>query len=165
MSNHITIELCAEDRARLDRLAVALERKNCDQCVTTAMEFAKLRLETKRETDPVQQALAETLAKASDPVEAPKNATEQAETSTPPTTPHEEEKATVEEPAQAQPAKTVDRAELGAKVIKLCAKGQNAKDQTKDIIRSYATTVKLIPEDKLTEVYKKLVELEKTLEG
>jgi hypothetical protein len=54
---------------------------------------------------------------------------------------------------------------LGAKVIKLCAKGQNAKDQTKDIIRSYATTVKLIPEDKLTEVYKKLVELEKTLEG
>ena len=32
--NNITIELCAEDRARLDRLTEALERKACGECAT-----------------------------------------------------------------------------------------------------------------------------------
>lgn len=41
MGNTITIELCAEDRARLDRLAVALENKACDKCVTAAVEYIK----------------------------------------------------------------------------------------------------------------------------
>lgn len=41
MSNYITIELCAEDRARLDRLAEALERRTCDKCVTTAIDYLK----------------------------------------------------------------------------------------------------------------------------
>ena len=41
MSNHITIELCAEDRARLDRLAEALEKRTCDKCVTTAIDYLK----------------------------------------------------------------------------------------------------------------------------
>jgi predicted transcriptional regulator len=41
MSNYITIELCAEDRARLDRLAEALERRTCDKCVTSAIDYLK----------------------------------------------------------------------------------------------------------------------------
>ena len=41
MSNKITIELCAEDRARLDRLAEALEKRACDTCVTSATETTK----------------------------------------------------------------------------------------------------------------------------
>ena len=162
MSNNITIELCAEDRARLDRLAEALERKACDKCVATAMEFAKLRMdpkpEQKLETDPVHQKLAETLAKATDHVEAPKNAVEEAETSTQTSTPPEEEKPTVEEPATAPTAPTVDRAELKAKVIQLCAKG--LKEQTRDIVRAYAQTVTEVPEDKVAECYMKLVALE-----
>ena len=38
MSNKITIELCAEDRARLDRLTAALERKACEPCATETIE-------------------------------------------------------------------------------------------------------------------------------
>ena len=162
MSNTIVIELCAEDRARLDRLAEAMERKACDKCVETAMEFAKLRMdpkpEQKAEPDEIQQKLAETLAKASDPVEAPKNDTEEAEDSTQATAPQEEEKPTVEEPATAPTAPTVDRAELKAKVIQLCAKG--LKEQTRDIVRAYAQTVTDVPEDKIAECYTKLVALE-----
>jgi hypothetical protein len=158
MSNTITIELCSEDRARLDRLAEALERKTCDKCVATAMEFAKLRIEPKPETDPVQQALAETLARATETVEAPKNAPEEAEPSTQTTTPPEEEKPTGEEPTPAPTTKAVDRAELRAKVIELSAKG--LKEQTKDIVRAYAQTVTAVPEDKVAECYAKLVALE-----
>ena len=158
MSNTITIELCSEDRARLDRLAEALERKTCDKCVATAMEFAKLRIEPKPETDPVQQALAETLAKAEESVAPPKNTTEEAEASTLATTPIEEETPTTEEPTTPPTAKTVDRTELRAKVIELSAKG--LKEQVKEIVRAYAQTVTDVPEDKVTECYTRLVGLE-----
>ena len=158
MSNTITIELRAEDRARLDRLAEAMERKTCDKCVAAVMEFSKLRINPKPETDPVQKALAETLAKAEESVEAPKNTTEQAETSAPLTTLPEEEKPTAEEPTTPQTTKTVDRTELRAKVIELSAKG--LKEQVKEIVRAYAQTVTDVPEDKLTECYGKLEALE-----
>jgi predicted transcriptional regulator len=157
MSNTITIELCAEDRARLDRLAEALERRTCDKCVTTAMAYVKATNEPKPETDPVQQALAETLAKAESSVEPPKNATEEAKDSTL-TTPSEEEKPTAEEPTTPPTTKTVDRTELRAKVIELSAKG--LKEQVKEIVRAYAQTVTDVPEDKVTECYMRLVGLE-----
>lgn len=167
MSNNITIELCAEDRARLDRLAEAMERKTCDKCVATAMEFAKLRIdpvpEKKTETDDVQKKLAETLAKANDPVEAPKNTVEEAETSTQTTTPPEEETTVGEAPTQAEPTKTVDRAELKAKVIELCAKG--LKEQAREIVKTYAETVREVPEDKLAECYGKLGALKGVTDG
>ena len=51
MCNTITIELCAEDRARLDRLAEALEKRTCDKCVATAIEFVKTATEEKREPE------------------------------------------------------------------------------------------------------------------
>ena len=53
MSNNITIELCAEDRARLDRLVEALERRTCDKCVTTALEYVKTATEEK--CQPIKQ--------------------------------------------------------------------------------------------------------------
>ena len=161
MSCNITIELCAEDRARLDRLAEALERKACDKCVQTAIEAMKCNAQPTNEPepgDPVQKALAETLSAVSDPVEAPKNTTEAPETSTQPTTPLEEEKPTVEEPVAPTPTRVVDRSELRAKVIELSAKG--FKEQTRDIVRSYAQTVTAVPEDKITECYEKLEALE-----
>ena len=158
MSNTIVIELCSEDRARLDRLAEAMERKTCDKCVTTAIEAMKATQQPKAEPDPIQQALAETLAQVTDSVEAPKNATEEADASTPTTAPQEEEKPTAEEPATAPSTPTVDRAELKAKVIQLCAKG--LKEQTKDIVRAYAQTVTDVPEEKIAECYAKLVALE-----
>lgn len=158
MSNTIIIELCAEDRARLDRLAEAMERKTCDKCVAAAVECMKCAAEAKVESDPIQEKLAETLANANEAVEAPKNATEEAETSTLTTEPPKEEEPTAEEPATAPTAKKVDRADLRAKVIELSAKG--LKDQTRDIVKSYAPTVKDVPEDKLAECYAKLEALE-----
>ena len=144
MSNTIIIELCAEDRARLDRLAEAMERKACDRCVATAIQ------QTENEVDPAQLTI--------DDIEVPKNAVEAAEVSTPTTTPQEEEKPMDEAPAPATTAPTVDRAELRAKVIELSAKG--LKEQTRDIVQSYAPTVAAVPEDKVTECYMKLVALE-----
>ena len=144
MSNTIIIELCAEDRARLDRLAEAMERKACDRCVATAIQ------QTEPEVDPAQLTI--------DDIEAPTIDVEAAEVSTPTTTPQEEEKPMDEAPAPATTAPTVDRAELRAKVIELSAKG--LKEQTRDIVQSYAPTVAAVPDDKVTECYMKLVALE-----
>ena len=143
MSNTIVIELCAEDRARLDRLAEAMERKTCDRCVAAAIQ------QTGPEVDPAQLTI--------DDIEAPENAVETAEVSPPTTTP-QEEKPMDEAPAPAPTAPTVDRAELRAKVIELSAKG--LKEQTRGVVQSYAPTVAAVPEDKVTECYKKLVALE-----
>ena len=143
MSNTIIIELCAEDRARLDRLAEAMERKACDRCVATAIQ------QTETEVDPAQLTI--------DDIEAPTIDVEAAEVSTPTTTP-QEEKPMDEAPTPATAVPTVDRAELRAKVIELSAKG--LKEQTRDIVQSYAPTVAAVPEDKVTECYMKLVALE-----
>ena len=160
MSNTITIELCEKDRALLKNLTDALG-------LVANIEEAKLRVavEEKKtvEADPVQQKLAETLAKATDPVEAPKNATEEAESVTPPATQAEEEEPTVEEPAEPTTEKTettVTHAELMAKVIELSAKDLKLKAQVRDIVLSYAPRVKAVPEEKLNECYNKIVALE-----
>lgn len=136
MSNFITIELCAEDRGRLDRLIAALEQKHCEKCVKDAIEY----------TTKVQQ---EAKAQAADAIEALKNAPQEAEAS-PHTTniPNEE----------TSPAVTHD--ELMAKVIALSSKDVKLKAQARDIILSYAPRVKAVPEDKLGECYERLVALE-----
>ena len=127
MSNQITIELCAEDRARLDRLAEAMERKACDQCVNAALKWKEeVQATVEKENEEIQPVAEE--------------ATEEAE------------------PITSEPVKTVDRAELRAKVIELSAKG--FKEQTKEIVRAYAQTVTSVPEDKVAECYEKLVALE-----
>ena len=129
--NKITIELCAEDRARLDRLTEALEKRTCDKCVTTAMEYVKNATEAK-----------------SEPTVAEEPTIKEEETAPP----------GEETPAVTEPTRKVDRAELRAKVIELSAKG--LKEQTKDIVRVYAPTVSSVPEEKLTECFEKLVALE-----
>ncbi len=131
MSNTITIELCAEDRARLDRLAEAMERRTCDKCVTSAIQLVK------NEQAPVE---AEAPKEINPVVEAPV-----------------EETPTQKDPEPQTTVRTVDRAELRAKVIDLSAKG--LKDQVRDIVKTYAATVKDVPEDKLAECFDKLVAL------
>lgn len=142
MSNHITIELCAEDRARLDRLAEALEKS----CKVTTVE---------QKEDPVQKALADALDKASKATESHADTTEE---QTPTITPTADEKPTREEPEPTAPIQTVTRAELGTKVREMMTKG--FKEQTKEIVKSYAPTVPAVPEDKVAECYAKLVALE-----
>ena len=67
MSNRITIELCAEDRARLDRLAEAMERQTCDKCVTTAVDEAPTKEEVT--TVPVEEITVQEEAPKAEPVQ------------------------------------------------------------------------------------------------
>ena len=157
MSNTIVIELCAEDRARLDRLAEAMERKTCDRCVTTAMEYIKTATAQASEPDPIAEAAKKALG-LTDAQESPVEPQEEAKAESEATVPPEEETPTVETPAQHTTEKKVDRAELRAKVIELSAKG--LKEQTRGVVQSYAPAVAAVPEDKVTECYKKLVALE-----
>lgn len=156
MSNTITIELCSEDRARIDRLTEALERRTTqvDDVLTKKAEAQN----PTNEIDPVQTALAEALAKAEATVEAPKNATEEAEASTQATTPAEEEKPAEKADAQPEPEKTVTHADVKALYIKLAATGK--RESAKAIIMPISATISGIPEGELNGIYKKLVELE-----
>lgn len=154
--NNITIELCAEDRARLDRLAEALERRTCDKCVAQAMAFVK----SAENPDPVQAKLAETLAKANNPTEAPKNATGAAKAEPLTTTPQEEEQPKAEEPTPTAPAKTVNHTDIRNLVVTLSNQGK--KQEAVVIVREYAAKVSDVPEDKVAECYERL---EKLLEG
>ena len=158
MSNTITIELCTEDRARVDRLIAALERKACDKCVSTALEYVGANQQRPAEPDPVQKALAETLDKATKAQESPENSTGEAEAPTLTTTPQEEEKPKAGEPAQSATEKTVDQKDIRALYVKLSASGK--KKEAQAIILPYATAITAIPDDKCGEVYSKLIALE-----
>lgn len=147
---NITHELCAEDRARIDRLTAALEALN-----TPIVNIATAPIEQ----DDIQQKLAETLANTSDPAEAPKNATETTEASTPPVAQPQEEKPTEESDAQQEePQKpTVTLAQIQQKVVELCAaQGGAKKAEVRAAVNAYAKKVSDLPEDKWIEVWNKL---------
>lgn len=149
MSNHITIELCAEDRARIDRLTVALETR-----VAQAEQIMADMAEDKK-SDAVLEALKTQTA----PTESPAEAAGATEAETPATPQPEVEPATTAEPgpvAEAKPAPTTQ--ELQQKVIALVNKGKKA--DVSAIVKSYAATVSGIPEDKRAEVMDKLNALE-----
>lgn len=165
MSNSITIELCVEDRARIDRLITALERRNCDSCGATALQYGKhIAEEAGRakpaQTDDVQQALAETLEKAekASKPQSPKNAVQEEEAPTLTTTPSEEEKPEGEKPTPTDTAKKVSRTDVRAKFVELSGKGK--KEEAKAIIQAYASKIPDLPEDKLEEILGKLNKLE-----
>lgn len=145
MSNLITIELCAEDRARIDRLATALE----------ALQPPTIRVD-----DPIQKALAEQVAKSEKaPAQSPVEPAGEAKAETPATPQPEPEAVAPAEPAPVAEAKPVPTtAELQQKVIALVNKGKKA--DVAAIIKSYAATVSGIPEDKRAEVLDKLNALE-----
>jgi hypothetical protein len=157
MSNTITIELCAEDRARLDRLAAALEARNCDSCVTSALKL----VQASRGQDEVQQRLAETLAKAETPAAAPQEAAEEAEAPTPTATQPEEEQPTAAEDVAAAPPVTLEQ--IQQKVVQLAAGfGGSKKAEVRKIINAYGAKVSDLKDqpDKWPEVWGKLLALE-----
>ena len=138
--NTITIELCAEDRARLDKILAALEKpRDCKGCVETVTKATEHIVETMTTETPEKQP------EKSEPVKADEHP---AGVSTAPWEPTE---ATQEE-------KTVAVQELQKLVVDLCAKGK--KDQVREIVNAYAKKVSDIPEDKRNEVYAQLTALE-----
>ena len=160
MSNTITIELCAEDRARLDRLADLLDARIRQAERIMAGDFEP---EQSTEADPIQQKLAEALAKANTPTEKPTEATGAAEAEPAPIDHPADETAPWEEPAPAAEVKqTITQEQLQQKVTQLAAANNGAlKNKVREIIQAYAKKGSDVPEDKRAEVLDKLTALEK----
>jgi hypothetical protein len=148
--NTITIELCAEDRARLDAILAALQQgPDCDKCVKGVVTYVDHMMgQGAAEEEKPAEATTEA------PAEAP--ADEPAEADTIPA----EEETPVE--VKSEPAEAVDfdkvRAEVQSLVVRLSASGK--KDQARKIVQAYASRVSAIPEDKLIEAKGKLTALE-----
>lgn len=149
---NITVELCTEDRARIDKLTEAL----------TALASAKAEaVETLHhdKNDDIVKRAREVLENAK-PTEGSKSTPEAPEILDHPTlgpfpeTPTEEpDKAPTEE---AEPTVTMEM--LTNKALTLSANGK--RDQVKEIVHVYAPKVTALPKDKWVEVYKKLCALE-----
>ena len=162
--NTITIELCAEDRARLDKILEGLAglKPDCNACAQAAMAAAaeataKQSHVLKPEDLPAHTFGAERYKDQNAPQEPAKADLEEMafppEEASPFPENKDEDKANEEEPA---PAVTV--ADIQKKVVALAAAGK--KDAVRDIVKAYADRVSLIPADKLAEVFKKLTALE-----
>lgn len=151
--NKITIELSAEDRARLDKLNGLLEAQ-----ITLTQDILNNGLPKPTQTEPDEltrrlQAVVEG-AKAA---KAAKADSEAPEDITPPVTPEPEEAPAVTE----EPKPTVTLAQIQQKVVQLAAGNDGAKKaKVREIINAYAKKVSDLPEDKWTEVWGKLIALE-----
>lgn len=148
--NTITIELCAEDRARLDNILEALKgvRTNCDACVKAAVAYTATAIAEGKTEDAPKVA-----PQPEEPTEEPTAPAEATPTETP-----TEEPVPAETPAEEPTAPTVSRAEVQQKVVRLAATPKKA--QVREIVNQYAPKVSDIPEDKLAEVLDKLTALE-----
>lgn len=131
MSNTITIELCAEDRARLDHINVNLTELIMRVMGNQAPDMGEVLQKAAPE-------LAEKLA-AQHPVADPFKELPKAEP-----VPFEQEAPKLEDIQQ--------------KVVALSASGKKA--EVREIVKSYAEKVSAIPADKFGEVMAKLIGLE-----
>ena len=125
--NTITIALCQEDRARLDKIIEALERTQMTPAEASAV---------------VQDEPQEIEAPAA---EVPNAAEEAAEASNEETAPAPAEEST----------KAVTLADIQKKVVEMSAAGK--KDEVRESITKYASRVSAIPAEKTAEVWEQLV--------
>lgn len=147
--NQIIIELCAEDRARLDKIIAALEQGAESPAPT----------EAKTEDKPTTPK-AKSKTKTSKPTEAAGEPTEAAEEPTPTTDTPEEEKKPAEAPAAAP---TVTLEQIQQKVVQLAAGFDGAKKaQVRGIINDYGAKVSDLKDqpEKWDEVWGRLTALE-----
>lgn len=138
MSNTITIELCAEDRARLDLINVNLTELIMRVMGNGAPDMGEVLQKAAPE-------LAEKLA-AQHPVADPFKELPKAEL-----VPFEQE-------APKQEAPQYKLEDIQQKVVALSASGKKA--EVREIVKSYAEKVSAIPADKFGEVMAKLIGLE-----
>ena len=153
----IITELCPEDRARLDRVADAMERL-ADLTARRVVQESVASTMPGQQPDDIQKKLAEQGAKSQKaPTEAPTEAAGAAKASTPATDHPAEESLPWGDPAPAEEP-VVTTADVQQKVIKLVNAGK--KPEVLTIVKSYAANVSSIPEDKLAECLDKLNALE-----
>jgi hypothetical protein len=158
MSNKITIEFCTEDRARLDRLTIALEKR-----VNQVAEYIADEDPDQLTIDDAQTALAEAMARASTPTEKPTEAAGEAKPS-PASIDHPvDETPPWEVPAPAEEEKpTITQEQLQQRVTQMAAANNGAlKTKVREIVQAYAKKVSDVPEDKRADVWDKLTALER----
>lgn len=139
MSNTITIELCAEDRARLDKIIEGLSN-----LTAPAITIVTQKVEAPAEETTVPQEATET--------HTDENVTSAEEVASQP--------EPVEDiPTQMKPLVTHDM--IRQKVTQLMASGDpQKKDATRNIVKAYANNVTSLPQDKWPEIWDKLTALE-----
>lgn len=137
---NITTELCAEDRARIDRLTAALEG------LTAGIGSVGTPFPTEQPAEVALDILKEGAGVAMGTIAEPESA------------PEEVGAPTDDPDVKEVPEHT--KAELQQKVISIVTAGK--KDEVKAIIEQYAERVSAIPDEKINEVWDKLTKLEKT---
>lgn len=129
--NTITIELCKEDRQRLD-------------VISDTLELIRLALTTAG-TPFIAAPVAAQDAPAAEAKETP--------------VPDSEPVAATQDAPEAVPeVKPIERSAIQRLVVELSAAGKKA--EVRDIVTAFARNVSGIPEDKLAEVFSKLTALE-----
>lgn len=133
--NTITIELCQEDRSRLDKIIEALEQSR-------AIAVSSMSVDPNGESD-------ESKAETEEPMEGQVTVAEIAEST---------EQIPVEETPAVEPIKIVSLSDIQKKVVELSAAGKKA--EVRDIITKYANRVSAIPAEHTAEVWDQLIGLE-----
>lgn len=151
--NTITIELCAEDRARLDAIIAGLQGQAPAPAPLppAMMDAAFQQFLAKQEQDARIQAAAatvfgttaEALAQTDFPV-----VTDQVPWDTAPA-----------EPAPAPAAKPVSLAEFQKAITIRCAESPEVKAAVRGLVQEYASSVSVIPEEKRPEFLAKLAQI------
>jgi hypothetical protein len=142
--NTVTIELCKEDRQRLDAILAALlqaGRHNCDSCVASAVAMTKDLAEKATAAAPAQER---TTNAAEHPVDE--------------VSPHAAPEPAAE-PAPEAPKYTEQ--DVRAVVQRLIGPGSTKRAAAQAIVNDYAVKISAIPVDKYNEVMDRLVALEK----
>ena len=129
--NTITIELCTEDRARLDSLLAKLDR-----CIGEFVPSGEGHTDYGYKAQGVEYATQDEAAEAK----------------------LEEIPEPYSEPCPFETAPAVTRSDVQQKVVALSAAGK--KEKVRAVVNAYAPKVSGIPEDKLAEVLEKLNALE-----
>jgi hypothetical protein len=142
----VTTELCAEDRARLDKLTAALEQlapitMQIDETVMGNVTDSAVICPDNLAGTKDHEDFVEIIPEGTDLNDLTGAGTYEKETGP-------------EEPAAPQHTK----AELQPKVVSLVSAGK--KEEVKEIIKQYAAKVSDIPEEKVDEVWAKLEQLE-----
>lgn len=154
----VTIELCAEDRARLDTLIEKLStRPDCERCAQGITHYVAATVAAG-----VGPTTSPTAPASTSPTAAPTSAQKNAEETAAPAAPAAsladlhpvEEPTPFDEPA----VPTVSRSDIQGKVVQLSAAGK--KPQVREIVQKYAPKISDIPEDKLGAVWAELTALE-----
>lgn len=153
--NQITIELCAEDRARLDRLAKAEEYNS------KLLEALMLHL-----TDEGAKPGPVAPVQVEPPAERPDTATETADAVTPPVAHPADDVAPWEapEPTPAPspapaPQAEVSLAEFQKALSLRCAESDTTKAKVRALLQEYAEAASKVPPEKRAEVLERLAAL------